>query len=304
MPNTLAHLGLSGLLTRSLCRDADLRWVYVGAIIPDLPWILQRTLRVFLPNLDVLDLRLYAVVQATLFCSLILSASFSLLSPFPRKTFFILSFGSFFHLIVDAFQIKWANGVHLFAPFDWHLLQFAFVWPERLPTYGVTLLGLIYVVFTWRKIALKPFPLSFTKQQSLLVSLLLGGLYFLLPLFLMGAAEAKDNHFVQTLRNLESRKGKVVEFDRAFYRHGSPEGTLQIFTGESLQVVGLRLDHSSSISVRGIFLDANTVDVKAYELHRGDFRDNATYLGLLLIVVLWACSLFKMWRAPWRSVNK
>ncbi len=228
----------------------------------------------------------------------------SFLSPFPRKTFFILSFGSFFHLILDAFQIKWANGVHLFAPFDWDLLQFAFVWPERLPTYGVTLLGLIYVGFTWRKTVLKPLPLSLPKEKSLIASFLLLGLYFMLPLFLMGAAESKDNHFVQTLRNLESRKGKVIEFDRAFYRHGSPEGTLKIFTGESLQVVGLRLHHSSSISVRGIFLDAHTVEVKAYELHQGYFRDNATYLGLLLIVVLWVYSLFKVWRVPWRSVSK
>ncbi len=304
MPNTLAHLGLSGLVTRRLCRDADLRWVYLGAIIPDLPWILQRILRIFLPSLNVLDLRLYVVVQATLFFSLILSAALACLSPLPRKTFFILSFGSFFHLILDAFQIKWANGVHLFVPFDWSLFQFAWVWPESLSTYGVTLLGLIYVGMTWWKTTLKPFPISLTGWKPLFVALLCVGLYLLLPLFLMGAAEAKDNHFVQTLRNLESRKGKVIEFDRAFYRHGSPEGTLQIFTGELFQVVGLKLNHSSSISVRGVFLDSQTVEVWAYELHSGFFRDNATYLGLLLILLLWTWGLFKPWWALRRSVRK
>ena len=291
------------MATRVLWRGADLRWVYIGVIIPDLPWIAQRALRVFMPGLNPLDLRLYVVVQATLFCSLILSGCFALFSLAPRKTFFILAFGAFFHLITDALQIKWANGVHFFAPLDWKLVQFAFVWPESLPTYLVTGLGLLYVVWTWRKTAEKPLPISLPSGRRLYGALALLLLYSLIPFFMMGASEAEDNHFVKTLRQVESRQGKPVEFDRAFYQHASPVGKLRIFTGEKLNVVGLKLDDSSQISVRGVFLDAQTVQVKDYRLHPSAFRGNASYLGLGLIAVIWGRGGWLFWRERWRTVK-
>ena len=71
MPNTLAHIGLQGLATRKLLRDADLKWIYLSCIIPDVPWIIQRLVRYVIPNIDLYDLRLYAIVQASfLFCLL------------------------------------------------------------------------------------------------------------------------------------------------------------------------------------------------------------------------------------------
>ena len=45
MPNTLAHLCVQGIATRSLIKDADLKWIYTGCVIPDVPWILQRVIR-------------------------------------------------------------------------------------------------------------------------------------------------------------------------------------------------------------------------------------------------------------------
>jgi len=300
MPNTLAHLGLSGLATRGLCRDADLRWVYVGAIVPDLPWILQRALRFFFSALNPLDLRLYVIVQATLVFSLILSACFALLSSAPRKTFFILAFGVFFHLILDAFQIKWANGVHLLAPLDWDLFQLALFWPESWPTYFVTGLGLSYVAFTWRKTISEPLPFSLSSARRLYGALALFVVYLLLPFSLMDASEANDNHFVQTLRHLESRTGKPIAFDRAYYEHASPAGKLRISTGEKLDVVGLNVAYSARVSVRGRFLDPKTIQVDAYHVHLPHFRDNASYLGLGLIALIWGWSGFCLWWPPKR----
>ena len=45
MPNTLAHLGVQALVTRTLLPRAELRWIALGCVIPDLPWIAQRALR-------------------------------------------------------------------------------------------------------------------------------------------------------------------------------------------------------------------------------------------------------------------
>ena len=42
MPNTLGHLGVQGFATRCLYKDAHLGWVYVGCVLPDFPWIVQR----------------------------------------------------------------------------------------------------------------------------------------------------------------------------------------------------------------------------------------------------------------------
>ena len=77
MPNTLAHLGVQGIATRSVLRDADLKWIYLGCIIPDVSWIIQRLVRYVIPNIDLYDLRLYAIVQASLlFCYTFISARF------------------------------------------------------------------------------------------------------------------------------------------------------------------------------------------------------------------------------------
>lgn len=295
MPNTLAHLGLAGLLTRRLCRDADFRWIYLGAVIPDVPWIFQRIISRLLPDLNLLDLRLYAVVQATLFFSLILSGGVALLTKGSRKTFFILGFGVFFHLILDAVEVKWANGVHLFAPLDWRLFQFALTWPDALPTNVVTGIGLIYVALNWRKTGGAP-PVRFNSVRHLYGGVCILVVYFLLPFFFLNASEAEDNHFVKTLRQVENRQGKPIEFDRAFYQYESSDGKLRVFNGEELNLVGLELRRSAQLSIRGVFLDSNTVEVNEYHLHSPHFRDNASYLGLSLIAILWGWSGLQRFR--------
>ena len=202
-----------------------------------------------------------------------------------RKTFFILGFGVFFHLILDAFEVKWANGVHLFAPLDWRLFQVALTWPGALPTNVVTGIGLIYVVLLaedW-ECASRPFELC---KASLLRGLHLGGLFFVAFLFL-NASEAEDNHFVKTLRQVENRQGKPIEFDRAFYQYENSDGKLGVFNGEELNLVGFELGRSAQLSICGVFLD---FEVSEYHLHSPHFRDNASYLGLSLIAILWGWS--------------
>jgi hypothetical protein len=60
VPNALAHLGVQGVATRALLRDADLKWVYIGCIIPDIPWILQRFVRA-----------VFSVVRKTIYRNLV-----------------------------------------------------------------------------------------------------------------------------------------------------------------------------------------------------------------------------------------
>ena len=113
MPNTLAHFGIQGVATLVMLRQADPKWIFVGCIIPDVPWILQRIVRPVITDPDLLyDLRLYTIAQASLICCLLLCGAFAVLSANPGRIFAILSLNSCFHLLLDAFQTKWGNGVH------------------------------------------------------------------------------------------------------------------------------------------------------------------------------------------------
>ena len=121
MPNTLAHLGVQLALTRCVMRQADPKWIYAGCVIPDLPWIARRILDASLSGLNAYDLRLYAIAQSSLVCSLLACGALAALSRTPLASFAVLGLGAGIHLLLDACQIKWANGVHLFAPVSWEL---------------------------------------------------------------------------------------------------------------------------------------------------------------------------------------
>ena len=146
MPNTLAHLGINGFVTRTLIKKADLILIYIGAVIPDIPWILQRLVSALIPNIDAYDLRLYCIILASLFFSIILSAALAYLFSDTKRTFIIFSAGSLIHLLLDSIEIKWANGVHLFAPFSWKLFNAGFFWPENIAIYVITAYGLFYLL--------------------------------------------------------------------------------------------------------------------------------------------------------------
>ena len=128
MPNTLAHLGIQGIATRSWFRNADLKWIFIGCVIPDLPWILQRLIWTGLPDIDRYDLRLFATAQSSLFFCLILSVALAALSKRFWKVFIILGINSLLYLLMDALQNKWANGVQFFAPFNWKMTNFDLFW--------------------------------------------------------------------------------------------------------------------------------------------------------------------------------
>ena len=80
MPNTLAHLGVQGILTRAVIREADTKWIFLGALIPDFPWIARRAILFLFPQVNFIDLRLYTIAQASLAGCLLLATAISLLT--------------------------------------------------------------------------------------------------------------------------------------------------------------------------------------------------------------------------------
>ena len=150
LPNTLVHLGLQAVIAKPFTSPGGLRWVALGAVVPDLPWILQRVLRE-LPAVDLIALRSYCVVQSTLLLSLVLCGSLAFLSRRPRDAFALLASASALHLALDGLQHKWGNGVLLFASVSWELSDFGWLWPEHPLKLGMTLVGPAVFWWLWRR---------------------------------------------------------------------------------------------------------------------------------------------------------
>jgi hypothetical protein len=292
MPTTLAHLGVQTGITRALIKDADLKWIALGAMIPDIPWIVQRLAWSAPITIPPYDVRLYAIVQSSLFFSLIVSAALAVLARRPTPTFAILSLGSLLHLILDAMETKWGNGVHFFAPVSWHQSSFALFWPEGLIACLLSLAGGLFMIYAWNRLPVAPVILAWPPLRHGLLSAVLFVSYLGLPLLLMSGPQAADNHYVKTLRVASERAGRSVEIDRPSYRK-QPDSKLRIFTGEEFDVRGLEPTSSGTVSVQGRFVDRNTIEIANYQAHPPGVRDAASYAGLALVVAVWSRALLR-----------
>ena len=216
-----------------------------------------------------------------------MSLALSLFSKRPALVLAILSCNSLFHLILDGLQIKWANGVNLLAPVVWEVKNFGLVWPESFLIYLLTGLGLgyaLYVIFQKSRIKID-LVLNIAWQRLLGVLLLV--VYFLLPLYYMQDIEAADSHYVHTLRDEDNRNGKEVEFDRNVFTKGESGNTIQTFAGEEIVLVGDMAGSEGAVSLKGRFVDGNTIEVHDVHYHKVLLRDIPSYIGLVLLVVLW-----------------
>ena len=286
MPNTLAHFGIQTLASKAVDRTADIKWVAVGCILPDLPWITQRLISFLAPGIDLLSLRVYCLIQASLFFCLILSGSIALLNRNAARVFLLLGGNSLVHLLLDGMQTKWANGVHLSAPFSWQLSQFQLFWPEDMITGVLTVSGLLIIAYYgWherRILALKGAVFPLLLSSLLLIS------YILLPFMFFNDSFEADNHYVQTLQSKEQRSGKAIGFDRC--RYDKSTATITVFTREKFKLISDQSIADGTISLLGRFTDNNTITASTVHQHAAT-RDFYSYVGLSVLLLLWATAL-------------
>jgi hypothetical protein len=286
MPNTLAHIGVQAIATRSIIKDGDYKWIFIGCIIPDIPWILQRPVSLLF-NINPYDLRLYAIVQASFFFCLILSLSLSTFSKNYWKTFAILIINSLVHLLLDALQVKWGTGVHLFVPFSWQMVNFHIFWPESIPNILISLLGLGVAIYAWSKVRLSPNDLVWPKKSNRVIFILSLLSYIAMPLVILSAPENANNHFIKTLRQSGNRQGKLVEIDRGISYLKNGNCMIKTFAGEELFVKGQDNNCSGRNSVRATFINQKTIRLVNKHRHWGNLRDIFSYIGLLFIALYW-----------------
>jgi len=265
----------------------DLKWVLLGLTIPDLPWILQRLLQTFIVGDAMYDVRLYAVAQSSLFVCAVLCGALALVATARRITFVVLFANSLLHLLLDALQKKFANGVHVLAPLSWKLTNFGLFWPESPVTVFLTLLGPAVLLYWYLHPSAAAVGLSFESRGRVIAASLLLVAYFALPLPLMHGAYAADNHSVRTLSEPGDRSGRAVEFDRNRLIADDDHETLVTFAGESLRLAGAPDVPSGTVSIRGRFVDDRTVAVAEFHRHADALRDWGSYVGLACVVLVW-----------------
>lgn len=291
MPNTLAHLGVQALATRALVRDVDERWIYAGAVVPDVGWILQRMIQAAIPAPSP-DLRLYAIVQTSLWCSLLLAGALSLFARQRAKVFAVLALNVLLHLLLDACEIKWANGVVLFAPVSWEALNWGWFWPEDWPAHLLTLVGAAYVALTTRRLIRTPLDLSWPVPAAQVAATVLLCAYLALPWALRSRPLASDSHFVGAITDVQQRAGTYVEFDRATYR-ANPPSIQSPLLAEPVRAVGIAIGRDSVVSIRGRFLDEAHLEVQSYHDHGGRGRDVPSIVALTYIFMICALALVR-----------
>jgi hypothetical protein len=285
VPNTLVHFAAQGTLSHGLWGRVDPRWIYLGCLLPDVPWILRRALVGFGLSVDTYDLRLYTMGQASLVVTLLLCAALAVATRAPRLVFGILGLNALLHLLLDATEIKWGNGVHLLAPFSWRMTRFDLFTGEGVLVLLLTVLGAALVV--WEIVRWRPPAIRFDlqpKRLALAVALLVA--YLLVPLAFLGGVEASDSYSVKTLREVSARPGRTVGLDRTSFIAGPEGGWVEMWNGERVRATGPVPNHDAGISLYGTFVEPDVLRVDRYIEHRGG-RDWPSYLALLLLAALW-----------------
>jgi hypothetical protein len=173
------------------------------------------------------------------------------------------------------------------APFSWQMTSFSFLWPENIVSIILSSLGLgvliLYGLRDWNK------PVQFSRmQKNRIAAFLLIITYFVLPFLMFHGPERENNHYVATLRNVAERPGKYIELDRSRFR--SKDKTVRIFSGERLHLQGIVPQLDGILSIKGNFMDSNTVQVTSFHMH-SIFRDIGSMAALTIVMLIWLLAL-------------
>ncbi len=301
MPSTLTHVALQVPAARVLGGAGAVPWVLASCIIPDIAWILQRAFKaVWWGSEEIFyDVRLLAIAQSSLLLSGVLCAALAIVARPSGRALLALLLGCAVHLLLDALQLRWGNGVHLGLPFVWTAWSPGSVDPDAPAFAAVALVGAAACVFLIARPPRRQ-ELQLTRGR-LTASVALVAAFFVLPWVLMAPLERADNHSIGSLR-AEQRHGREVSLYRAHYFPPETPGgdpVLLTLVSEPLRVTsGLDLAARARVSVRGRFAGPDRLEVIEAHVHPHERRSIYSVLGLALsgwILARWA---WQSWRRP------
>ncbi len=302
MPAALVHMGVQGALLRSSRWRTEILWIYVGAILPDIGWIIQRVFRYMPIQVDPFLLLSYSSILTTLTGCLIASAAIAMLTAEKQRVFALLATGSLLHLILDAAEIKWANGVLLFAPFSWTMTTWDVFHQDGPFILTVTAGSLLFVLWNWnagiREINRAMWRLS---PKNIAFAVFFLALFFAWPIPWLDAPEKSGLYDMAVIRDVDSRTGSPIEIDRAHY--DSARNQIRIFTAEQIYLENFSAPADTLVSVRGVFQTPDVIQVKEYIIHHPWQRAVASKVGLGLLALFLMHTAWKLYNNPPRPTE-
>jgi hypothetical protein len=287
MPNTLAHIGFQVPLQRRVGPSVSIRWLLVGAAIPDLPWIMARAVVSLDMPVDRVSLHSYSIIQSSLMFCILFSIAVCTLAQRPARIVIAMSVASLLHLLLDAAETKRANGAQFFVPFDWTVVNWGLFWPESAVTLSLTALGLATILWFWRPLTSEPLDLVWPNAARAAALTLFSLAYVLGPLLFIEQPYRHDNHFMRTCLEIEgARDGTVIEVDRVRVHAVSGTAT-SVICSIPLTLEGAFLEGANSVSLRGVLQQGQVIILDMHIHGRPMSRDLGSYVGLLLIVLAW-----------------
>jgi hypothetical protein len=287
MPNTLAHLGFQVPLQRRLGPPVPIRWLLVGAVIPDLPWMMARAVAWLDVPVDWVGLYSYSIIQSSLMFCILFSLAVGTLAQRPTRIVITLSVASLLHLLLDAAETKRANGAQFFVPFDWTVVNWGLFWPESAMTLSLTALGLATILWFRRPLISEPLDLVWPSAARAAALTLFSLAYFFGPFLLIEQPYRHDNHFMRTCLEIEeARDGTLIEADRARVHAVSGTGT-SVICSIPLTLEGAFREGANSVSLRGVLQQGQLIILDMHIHGRPISRDLGSYVGLFMILLAW-----------------
>jgi len=302
-------MGATHLGARALGRF-DLRWLMLGAILPDaIPRVAGMAVAVIptLSSFATLRFSVCAAMMHTPFSVALLVGALMILAANRTAARNGLIVGAAWHFALDALQKSFGCGSMLLYPLGLKPYTLNVAWYENPVTYALLVGFAIYLAALWwrRRPFARDWPFRrFTAKRLLAVAGLLA-VYFGLPVLTVDRAVAEAVENSQFALDPEKFAGEKVTICVAQVTAVADDRFSVEFDDTEYEVLWPgepAVSDSVYVSVAGTYsggvVDSDIVFVHSYRL-----KSAVSLLGALLLVLLWGPSLISARSTAWRSLT-
>jgi len=293
MPDWLIHLGATYAVGRPV-RRWDPRWLFLGAVLPDLvPRVAGSAIATmdWLAPLREPAVGLYLAFLHTPLSVGLLALAVGVFAADRREAGRGLLFGSAIHLVLDLCQRTLGGGMNLLYPFDLHPFSLQLAWYENPLTYALAPLfgaALLWIAWQQRRVV-RPPVFARPTGRGLLVAVAALAVTFVTPLFCLERAVEANINATGLAAHPDQYEGRQVGLAVALVAEVGPdEVKLEVndvlFGVPRASLPTVEVDDRAS--VMGVYRSGRIEPTDSF-VHDYDFKRAVSIAGLLLLVLFW-----------------
>jgi len=291
MPDLLSHFGAGYLVSRWSVRRSDVPLILGGSLLPDVGWIARRALH-GLFSTDSIALSVWLIPWHTPWVLLLGCATLALICRTPVRAFSILYGVSWVHLLLDASQTRFGNGVLFLYPLSMRETSWHLFWPESPVNHAlaigsfILLLGLLFgLVDGPLTVGWAPSRASEGGQPSRRRRLFLSLIFVLAAVATVSLTRARlveENVFnLRFVTDPSAFEGRRIALDRSLVVGDAPP-RLRTFNGRQFLLTGdLDVNPGDTISLEGTY-GGGRIAVQRYHKHQEELRSLYSLVGLTM----------------------